>query len=55
VGPNGQSDEPFAQTLAIVAGTAKFYEVISLIAQESNQDTLPNVSLVPVVQTFEVP
>jgi len=55
-GPNGQADEPFAQTFAIVAGTAKFYDVISLIAQESDEDTLPNAPLVPVVvQTFEVP
>jgi hypothetical protein len=56
VGPNGQSDESFAETFAIVAGSANFYEVISLLAQESDEDTLPNVPLVPVVvQTFDVP
>jgi len=54
-GPNGQLGEPFLQTFAIVVGAAKFYEVISLIAQESETDSPPDEPLIQVVQTFDVP
>lgn len=50
---------PFVQTMAIVAGTSRFYEVTDLIAQMSMTDTMPGISTAQLVQqvvsTFDVP
>jgi hypothetical protein len=59
--PGGQTspNEPFIQTLALVAGSQSFYTVTGLIAQMNVTDTIPNISrdqlARQVVATFHVP
>lgn len=59
LGPNAGPEEPFIQTIAIVAGSQNFYQVNGLIAQMSVADTMPgesNANLTQqVVTTFNVP
>lgn len=45
----------FLQTIAIIAGTQNFYEVISLIAQTDFTDTMPDQPIANVIATFDVP
>ncbi|MGZ3599595.1 MAG: hypothetical protein ACXWQ5_07735 [Ktedonobacterales bacterium] len=59
LGQGATPNEPFVQTMAIVAGTSRFYNVTTLIAQMSMTDTMPGISnaqlIQQVVSTFDVP
>ncbi len=57
--PSAAHPPRFAQTLAIIAGSQNFYEVMGLVAQMSMTDTIPPLSHAQLVQqvvtTFDVP
>jgi hypothetical protein len=56
-GPRGFDAEPFAGTIAIVAGTQRFYGVSGLVAMMNATDSTPgaNSTINAIIATFDVP